>query len=161
MHVVFARRNVWRFTVDGETYEKTLGPHVRTAESALAMEFENRVTTEERRALARLAVNPSDRRQIEYQWRAAHGSTAEHVQDWVCREYPPEGDEKERDLDMSSSWSGVPLAAMTGILNDFARAGWRVISVGEDKGLYLGVDAPDEAFPARVRYLLGRPVPAA
>lgn len=57
-------------------------------------------------------------------------------------------------------WSyGYPITFAQEQLNTMAASGWSVVHVSEDHGLYKGTDASDEAYPARVRYLLVREVP--
>jgi hypothetical protein len=51
---------------------------------------------------------------------------------------------------------GFPVQAAMRLLEQLGNEGWRLVHVSEDHGLYNGADARDEAYLARVRYLLSR-----
>ena len=90
-------------------------------------------------------------------WKADAGAVAEEVRGWVAVAYDADGSSRSLDVDLSDWNFGAPIGAITVTLNRFAQDGWSLISANEDKGLYIGADASNEAFPARVRLLLGRP----
>jgi hypothetical protein len=51
---------------------------------------------------------------------------------------------------------GFPMQDAMRELDKRQKEGWRLVHVSEDHGLYQGVDATDEAYLTRVRYLLER-----
>jgi hypothetical protein len=57
------------------------------------------------------------------------------------------------DLPVDVRW-GYPVQGVMQILDELAREGWNLVHVSEDRGIYQGADAPEEAFLTRVRYLL-------
>lgn len=85
-----------------------------------------------------------------------NGAEVEHDRGWRCYVVTSSGQASRRQVEMSNTWSGVPIETITTQLNELAADGWSVVAVSEDRGLYLGIDAHDESYPARMRYLLER-----
>jgi hypothetical protein len=81
----------------------------------------------------------------------------EDLRAWEAHVYMP-GEVKELDFDYEvENWHyGVPITFVLRALDDLAATGWTILHVSEDQGLYAGADAADEAYPARIRYLLTR-----
>ena len=148
MHLVFARVNVWCVT-SGEVTADVAGGDI--AESEALAEYNAIVKAWHSLPLAQ---QTEFGHQLE-RWQ--EGAEAEHERGWRCYVVNPSGDVRRTQIEMSSTWSGVPLETITRRLNELAREGWRVVAVSEDRGLYLGIDARDESYPARLRYLLERP----
>jgi hypothetical protein len=64
---------------------------------------------------------------------------------------------KDIDLKTGGGWdSSFPEIEVLGALNRFAKEGWRVISVSEDKATSVGPDHGPESRTTAVRYLLER-----
>jgi hypothetical protein len=150
MHLVFTRVNVWRVTSGGITAEvsggdiaegEALAPHnaIVKAWHSLPLDQRNEFS-----------------QQLE-RWQ--DGAEVEHDRGWRCYVVTSSGQASRRQVEMSSTWSGVPLETITTQLNEVAADGWSVVAVSEDRGLYLGIDAHDESYPARIRYLLERRSP--
>ncbi len=89
-------------------------------------------------------------------WLVETGAVGIEQRVWVGIVIEPDGSEREFEEGLEEWRFGAPLAGINGELNRLAAAGWVVVSVSEDKGLYLGSDSRDESYPARIRYLLGR-----
>ena len=94
-------------------------------------------------------------------WLAETGAVGIEQRVWVGIEIEPDGSEREFEEGLDGWRFGAPLAGINRELNRLAADGWMVVSVSEDKGLYLGSDSPDESYPSRIRYLLGRDEAAA
>lgn len=146
MHLFFTRINVWRVTngsvsIDvsgGDIAEGALAPHNAIVKAWHALTIAQQVQFGQ---------------QLE-KWTA--GAEAIHERGWACYVVSSDGEASRRQVEMSGTWSGVPLETITQQLNELGKDLWRVISVSEDRGLYLGADAHDESYPARIRYLLER-----
>jgi hypothetical protein len=89
-------------------------------------------------------------------WLAETGAVGIEQRVWIGIEIEPDGSEREFEDGLEDWRFGAPLAGINHELNRLAADGWVVVSVSEDKGLYLGSDSRDESYPARIRYLLGR-----
>jgi hypothetical protein len=89
-------------------------------------------------------------------WLNETGAVGIEQRVWVGLEIDPDGTEREFEEDPDGWRFGAPLVGINRELNRLAADGWVVVSVSEDKGLYLGSDSPDESYPSRIRYLLGR-----
>lgn len=149
MHLVFTRVNVWRVTNGNVTAEVTGGD---IAEEPLAP---HNAIVKAWHSLPLVQQNEFGQRLERWQ----EDAEAEHDRGWRCYVVDPSGEARRRQIEMSGTWSGVPLETITRQLNELAGDGWRVAAVSEDRGLYLGIDAHDESYPARLRYLLERPGP--
>jgi hypothetical protein len=67
-------------------------------------------------------------------------------------------DGMSRDLTVEADeWIyGAPLEAILNILNALGAAGWKLMTVTEDKGVYSGVESANSAAPVRLRYTFMR-----
>jgi hypothetical protein len=77
---------------------------------------------------------------------------------WHGRILFADHDQEIEDPELGHWFYGFPARAVLNTLNRLSGEGWRVVSVSEDKGLYLGEDASKEAGPVAARYLLSREV---
>jgi hypothetical protein len=147
MHLVFTRINVWRVT-SGDVAVDVTGGDISESDAFAS-----------RTAIVKAWHSLPIHQRVEFgqqleQWEK--GAEAEHDRGWRCYLVKSSGDASRRQIEMSSTWSGVPLETITQQLNELAGDGWRVVAVSEDRGLYLGIDTHDESYPARLRYLLER-----
>ena len=60
------------------------------------------------------------------------------------------------DVTIDSWYWGVPAQAIVQMLDEYAKQGWAVAHVSEDRGVYFGTDVTDESYITRLRYLLVR-----
>jgi hypothetical protein len=73
--------------------------------------------------------------------------------EWLCAR----GTEPvDLDANVTAGHWGYPVMEAMQLLERYAGQGWHLVGVSEDHGLYTGVDAPQETFLTRVRYLLAR-----
>lgn len=86
------------------------------------------------------------------QWR--NRITRSEVRTWRADLYV-DGTATPLDIDTSQGWKyGLPIEEILRILNDLADKGWTVLHVSEDRGLYTGEDAQNDAYVTRARYML-------
>lgn len=79
---------------------------------------------------------------------------------WVAELVHGDGRCESHDLtEAHISWWGAPVAATNALLDRLSSAGWMLVHISEDRGLYRGVDTTDESYPTRIRYLLSRERP--
>jgi hypothetical protein len=82
-------------------------------------------------------------------------ATVTEERSWETRWYDASGG-RSVDANLTNWRDGFPAEGIIALLDSYATEGWEVLHVSEDKGVYRGADALDEAYPARVRYLLRR-----
>lgn len=130
--------------VDGQTYQ--VPPS--TANDFIRAEFDRRYPATKKPAGE--APNwPS--------WSTA--ADPKEVRTWAAYFIGPDGSSAiELPSDMSWDW-GFPIQEALRQLNRLEQAGWKIVQVSEDHGLYTGADAANEAYLTRVRYLLHNPAP--
>ena len=80
----------------------------------------------------------------------------EEIRTWEAHLYAA-GGVTAIDFDPEQDWYyGLPIPFVLATVNGLSSDGWVLQHVSEDHGLYRGTDVPNEAYPARVRYLLVR-----
>jgi hypothetical protein len=89
------------------------------------------------------------------EWVAGANASSRFRTEWRAT-YFAEG--MSRDLQvLADEWVyGAPLEAILTVLNGLGAAGWKLIAVTEDKGVYSGVESANSAAPVRLRYTLMR-----
>jgi hypothetical protein len=100
---------------------------------------------------------PVDQATAEQAWLADHSVSLDRVRNWTAL-WAEAGTEVPLEVDLSAWRHGAPLAGIAAVLTSYATAGWDVVAVHEDRGLYDGADANEESYPTRMRYLLARDV---
>lgn len=94
-------------------------------------------------------------------WRASQPSPGEVVMlsfpdCWRASLFVETG-RQDIDLKTDGGWNlSFPEIEVLRALNGFAKEGWRVVSVSEDKATHVGPDASPESRTTAVRYLLER-----
>jgi hypothetical protein len=79
---------------------------------------------------------------------------AEKVVVWAAGLYL---DGEYKALPAFQYWTfGLPIEAVLKVLNELAAAGWSVVHVSEDRGLYAGVTNQTDSWVTKARYLLAR-----
>jgi hypothetical protein len=76
---------------------------------------------------------------------------------WVARLFE-DGKETPMPMNVERRQFNFPIPEVLSLLDTLSRAGWTIVHVSEDRGLYSGEDAPSESAITTVRYLLRRSV---
>jgi hypothetical protein len=92
------------------------------------------------------------------EWAQAVGASSRWRTEWRATFF---ADGMTRDLQvLAEEWVyGAPLEAILNVLNALGAAGWKLVTVTEDKGVYSGVESANSAAPVRLRYTLMRSRP--
>lgn len=89
------------------------------------------------------------------EWAQSAGAETRWRTEWRATFF---ADGLSRDLQvLAEEWVyGAPLEAILNVLNGLGSAGWKLVTVTEDKGVYSGVESANSAAPVRLRYTLMR-----
>ena len=99
---------------------------------------------------------PSPRSLAFEQWASEAGATTRWRVEWNATLYL-DGGAREVKLDTPRGWTyGAPLDAIVGLLNELGRRRWQLVTIGEDKGLYAGIESANSTAPVRLRYTFCR-----
>ena len=99
---------------------------------------------------------PSPRSLAFEQWASEAGATTRWRVEWNATLYL-DGGAREVKLDTPRGWTyGAPLDAIVGLLNELGRRRWQLVTIGEDKGLYAGIESANSTASVRLRYTFCR-----